>query len=280
MMPISLHDDDDAVPTDTMPAALVMQVTPGIAEYWLGKNHVNRNARDRVIDRFVNDMKNGKWQITGEAIKFDRTGRLIDGQHRLKAVVKSGCTVPMFVVRGLSEETQIVLDSGAARTAADNLHMIGVRNANLVASIARRRISLTDIDSVSNSDVFDYVQAHPEINEASRIARRYAKGCDIAPSTVGLAAWVIAEQHGWEVAEEFFNAAAEKVGLSAGDPVLAMTAFFSEQRRNRRKLKLQSQLSVVIRAFNYRYRGEPWRTVRVNSPGANGGVIPIPPIAT
>lgn len=264
---------------DAKPSASVVYVTPEMAERWLGKNHVNRNIRNNRVGKYASDMANGKWQITGEAIKFDRAGSLVDGQHRLWAVVESGCTVPMFVVRGLDENTQIVLDSGSARTSADNLHMMGVKNAHLVSSIARRRISLTGFNDVSNSEVYDYVLEHPEIAEAARIAARYANRCDVIPSTAGLAAWSIAEIHGWVTSEEFFHAAAEKIGLTPGDPVLAMTAFFAEQRRNRRKLTIEAQLSVIIRAFNYRYEGKQWRTVRVNSPGANGGIIPIPDVA-
>ncbi|PIJ36758.1 hypothetical protein BMW24_003590 [Mycobacterium heckeshornense] len=258
------------------PAASIVYVTPEMAERWLGHNKVNRNLRNRRVDQFARDMRSGRWQLTGEAIKFGKSGNLIDGQHRLWAVIESGCTVPMFVVRGVQDEVQGVLDSGSARTAADNLGMTGHKNANLVASIARRRISLSSFNNVTNAEVYDFVEEHPEIAQAATIACRYAKRCDIIPSTVGLAAWRIADVHDWFVADDFFCAAAEKVGLTPGDPVLAMTAFFGEQRRNRRHLSLEAQLSAIIRAFNYRYQGKSLRLIRIAS--SAGGVIPVPEV--
>lgn len=260
------------------PAASIVYVTPEMAERWLGMNKVNRNIRNSRVAQFARDMQRGHWHLTGEAVKFGKSGNLLDGQHRLRAVIESGCTVPMFVVRGIDDDAQTVLDTGSARTAADNLGMQGYKNAQLVASIARRRISLTGFNDVTNSEVFEYVEENPDIMEAALVARRYAKRCDIIPSTVGLAAWLIAETHDWFTADAFFNAAAEKIGLAPGDPVLAMTSFFAEQRRNRRKLTLEVQLSVIIRAFNYRHANKPWRSVRVVSPGPNGGIIPIPPV--
>lgn len=261
------------------PSASVVYVTPEMAERWLGTNKVNRNLRNARVVQFARDMTSNRWQITGEAIKFGKSGNLLDGQHRCWAVIESGCTVPMFVVRGIEDDAQLVLDTGSARTAGDNLGMQGYKRATLVAAIARRRISLRNFNDVTNSEVFAFVSLNPEIEEAALIASRYAQRCDIIPTTCGLAAWKIAETHGWDAADAFFNAAAEKIGLAPGDAVLAMTNFFGTERRNRRKLSLEVQMSVIIRAFNYRHQGKPWRAVRVMSPGAGGGVIPIPEVA-
>lgn len=268
-----------SVDSELKPSATVVFVTPEMAERWLGRNKVNRNLRNNKVRAYAGDMQRGKWRLTGEALKFSRSGDLIDGQHRCWAIIESCATVPMFVVRGLDEDTQIVLDSGAARTAADNLAMAGHRNAHLIASIARRRISPTRFNDVTNTEVYEYVQDHPdEVSTAANIARRYATRCDIIPSTAGVAAWRIADVHDWNIADEFFSAAAEKVGLSPGDPVLAMTAFFSEARRVRRKLSLEAQLSVIIRTFNYRWQRKTLRLIKLSSPKGDGRMIPVPDV--
>lgn len=260
------------------PTATVEDITPAMAEQWLGKNKVNRPLRNRKVMQFSRDMKNGNWRLTGEGIKFGQSGNLLDGQNRLWAVIESGCTITMFVMRGLEDDTQAVMDSGTARTASDNLGMAGYKNSTILASIARRRITTTAFNDVTNSEVHDYVDANSDnAIQAAEIARKYAKRCDITPSTVGLAAWRIAEVHDWYTAEDFFSAASEKVGLTPGDPVLAMTAFFADSKLRRRKLDLRTQLSVIVRAFNARIQGKPLRVVRIASP--SGGVIPIPPVS-
>ncbi len=259
------------------PASSVVMVSPEMAARWLKRNEANRVLRPHKVDQYARDMTSGRWELTG-AIEFDIAGNLIQGQHRLNAVVKSGCTVAMFVLRGISPNAQRVMDSGIGRTAADNLHMDkGVKNAVAVASIARQRISSTlGTTAVSNSEIEDYVASNPEIAFAASLAVKYAKGCDIAPTTVGLAAWLIADVHGWSVAEDFFYVAAEKVGLVRHDPVMAMSKFFAEARRNRTQYPLSIQLSVIIRAFNYRRSG---RTVQFLRAEVNGSAVPVPAVA-
>ena len=88
-----------------------VDISPELAEEWLGKNHGNRNQRDHKIIAYTRDIKDGNWLQTGETIKFDTDGRLIDGQHRLEAIHRSGETLRMLVVMGLSPHVQSVLDA-------------------------------------------------------------------------------------------------------------------------------------------------------------------------
>lgn len=261
------------------PTASVVMVTPEMAERWLGRNKVNRHVRDRKVSQYARDMAAGEWKLTGEAIKFDQSGRLVDGQHRCTAIVESNATVPMFVIRGLNEDAQTVMDTGSARTASDNLSMQGHKHATTVAAIARRHYGYmfdTDPKSVTNSEVFAYVDANPEIAQAAAIGSRYARHCDLSPAMTGVAAWLIADVHGWEVSEDFFYTAAEKVGLTPSDPVMAMAKFFAEARRARRQLTIDVQLSVIIRAFNYRRANKRVQFIRAE---VNGNAVPVPAVA-
>lgn len=83
-------------------------ITPEMAREYLKFNTENYRSlsKDRVIS-YAGDMKNGEWQMNGEAIKFDETGKLIDGQHRLHAIIRAGVPVEMLVVRGVQESVNI-----------------------------------------------------------------------------------------------------------------------------------------------------------------------------
>ncbi len=102
-----------------METATFVNVTPPLAEMYLERNGRNRNIRPDVVSNYARDMSAHRWQITGEAIKLDADGNLLDGQHRLRAVIKSGETVTMLVIEGLPPEAQRVMDSGKPRTAGD-----------------------------------------------------------------------------------------------------------------------------------------------------------------
>ena len=71
----------------------IMKVSPEMATKWLEKNIVNRRIRDYKVNAYARDMKNGDWRLNGEAIVFNKSGQLVDGQHRLNAIAKSGVTV-------------------------------------------------------------------------------------------------------------------------------------------------------------------------------------------
>ena len=94
----------------------IVRVSPSMAEKMLGRNTRNRSLNQRQVTRWAQSMTAGEWLVTGEAIKIASTGDLLDGQHRLAAVIESGCTVLMLVVKGLHPETQDVMDTGRART--------------------------------------------------------------------------------------------------------------------------------------------------------------------
>jgi hypothetical protein len=120
------------------------EITPAKAKEWLKQNDAcNRNLRDAVVRRYAMDMSAGKWLYTGEAIKFSVGGTLLDGQHRLSAIVRSGATVTMLVVYGLPMESVLAMDSGSRRQTWENITRapLGMPDPKVVVSwCARARI--------------------------------------------------------------------------------------------------------------------------------------------
>jgi hypothetical protein len=114
-----------------------VKIDPAMATTMLTKNGVNRKIRPRVVECYAEDMLQGLWDETGETIKFSRTGRLLDGQHRLMAIIESGTTLELLVVTGLPDKSQGSMDQGAGRTAMQALGMNDVPNASYCASVAR-----------------------------------------------------------------------------------------------------------------------------------------------
>jgi hypothetical protein len=89
----------------------------------LALNTNNRSIKSSVVDRYMRDIKAGKWVLTNQGIGVSDTNVLIDGQHRLEAIKKCGYpSVPLLIVYGLDESSQMVVDQQAKRTARDCLH--------------------------------------------------------------------------------------------------------------------------------------------------------------
>ena len=75
----------------------VVTVTPEMAERWLSNNPLNRQIRAEHVEELAERIRRGEWKPNPPVEVFD-TGRLWNGQHRLSAIVRTGCTVQMKVL--------------------------------------------------------------------------------------------------------------------------------------------------------------------------------------
>lgn len=111
-------------------------ITPDIARHYLSMNTTNRRISDVKVAQYVRDILNDRWKSdTAECIKFSKSGKLIDGQHRLTAIVKANTPVSMCVVDGLGDDVFSVLDTGKSRNAGDSFKVAEIKNANVTPSI-------------------------------------------------------------------------------------------------------------------------------------------------
>jgi len=109
----------------------ITKITPELATEMLESNFKNnRTVNKNRVSAYASDMTKGQWNFTGEGIKFDIDDTLIDGQHRLAAIIKADMTVEMLVVRGLSPETMITMDTQMGRTLANVLKIMSYDRAN------------------------------------------------------------------------------------------------------------------------------------------------------
>jgi hypothetical protein len=102
-----------------------IDVTPELAFQWLEGNTHNRPISQAKVDHFVRLMRAGLWQLSSQGIAFDTSGLLIDGQHRLWAVIEAGVTVRMHVSFNASPKTRWVLDTSPGRSNQDVLNLTG-----------------------------------------------------------------------------------------------------------------------------------------------------------
>jgi hypothetical protein len=109
----------------------LIMVTPDLAKQMLGGNNGNRRLRKNSVESMAKAMRRGEWKVSHQAVAMARSGRLIDGQHRLSAVVVAETAVPMVVAYGADEKTFDSLDIGVKRTPED---IIGGNRQNLQVS--------------------------------------------------------------------------------------------------------------------------------------------------
>ena len=98
-------------------------ILPPEAESILSRMTGNRKRRKGHVETMAADMREGRWVDTHEPIAMSVDGNLIDGQHRLAAVVLSGIGQWFWVAVYHTRQTAIDLpiDRGVQRTNADLL---------------------------------------------------------------------------------------------------------------------------------------------------------------
>jgi hypothetical protein len=117
-----------------------VDVSPRLATELLQKNKTNRPLSKDAVRDIVDRMKKGQWVVTHQGLGFDFNGDLVDGQHRLAAVVQSGITHRYLLTYDLDPQTFDHIDVGGkgARTAADLLarRVPNLKNRSLVCATA------------------------------------------------------------------------------------------------------------------------------------------------
>lgn len=185
-------------------------VTPSTAQAMLETNtEHNRTVSRAHIDRLVNAMRAGLFigDATGETIKFaEINGRhtLIDGQHRLQAIVQSGVTMKLWVARGLDPDAFKLIDQGKPRT-LDDMMVIGgtpfTENTKVYSSAGRMlfkedvtgdpRVQATEGKNSSEGVIYEYICDHylvalPDRMNAYRALMFAAQKAGAAPASLWL----------------------------------------------------------------------------------------------
>jgi hypothetical protein len=243
-------------------------VTPEIAARWLELNEKNRSPRDWKAEEYARDMTEGRWLTTGETIQFGESGRLLNGQHRLWAVLMSGATIEMIVIRGIENEEAVmdVLDTGTKRTLGDALGIHGETDANVLASIVNGCIRFeraTDPSknyNPSHSQAMEWLKENPGAREAVLIAREVNKAIKAPPGGVGVAYYENARVDA-EAAERFWHLAATGEGLGPGDAVLAYRRWVIGTLARRDKPRSSVWLAVHLKAMKLWREGRSVRLI-------------------
>lgn len=149
-------------------------VTPEKAAHYLKRNVDNyRRISKAKAALYAEDMLAGKWQLNGEAIQFDESGKLKNGQHRLAAVVMAGKTRPdiavaMVIMTGVADDVT-VYDNGMMRSTKQMAQAGGCGDITTTEAAAASAI-VGRFDKVSKGRVLDWLKDHyTEVKRAYRI---------------------------------------------------------------------------------------------------------------
>lgn len=265
---LGLEPIDDEAPAIELPQGVrvaVESVTPELAQAWLETKLDNRPVNDPRVDAYAASMRRGAWRLVLQGLSLDREGRLLDGEHRLWAVVRSGCTVPFLVLRGATLEDRAALDQGRARSIADQLRVVyGIAHAPRVTAwvralhtaLARRVVVLTP-DAVRA-----YIDAHGAAVAFMQEHGPKRRPLNLAP--VG-AAFLYAYPSAPERVRELCAAYVSGSGVVVGEPAHTLREYVLTRKAAGRD-SLRSAFAKALRAIAAHLDGERIELLREHEP--------------
>ena len=269
-----------------------MVVTPGLASQWLERKSKNRRVSGEHVKKLANEMVCGRWELNGVPIIFDLEGKLIDGQHRLEAVVMSGVDIMSVVVFGVESyrafETIDILCR--ARNVPQLYEMEGGKNANTKTAIARKLL-LWDLttdksnydlykrrNGIAPVDVLDYIRVHErEITHmydavsGSKVSLKSGAGSAL------MAALIICNRKDKLATLRFIDELTTGANLTENSPVLHLRdrLWFRPERSRTAKWDTEV-MALTIKAWNYFVEGRTMKILRWRQDGDRPEFFPVP----
>lgn len=253
----------ESVSTINSHSTVDVLVGPDLAREWLARNTSNRNIRPLRVAQYARDMRAGAWKRTGETIKFDTNGDLLDGQHRLAAVIESEATAPMSVTFGLDPDIKHYVDTGAARTPADALRIKGESSPAILAGAARVGYLLETGQRkarMSHAQVFEFIDQHPGLRQSADFIMPLTNRIDLGPSTLAYGHYRFARIDP-SAADVFITSLAELTNLAADDPILRFAQRLRSIKRNNEDVDRRALAVTFLRVWNHWRQGTSIRRI-------------------
>lgn len=262
-------------------------ITVAKAMAYMALNRDNyRRLNVKHASVLAQELTEGRWVMTGEAIIFgvDEEGNeiLLDGQHRLYAVILSGVPAVMTVTRGVPPEAVDVMGSGKPRNSADVVRRMGLGNANTIAAGASLVLKYQASAFTNGNYSSTYFQRGDVVGE--EVQKRFAlysewgtrssrcKHLNITGSSI-VAFGVLtstASTVNLEVRDRFMDGVETGAGLSSGNPALTYREWALRNRTSMdKKITGPEHLAALIRTFNAYEEGKSLKAIKVWRPGGD-----------
>lgn len=265
---------------------IVTKIGPSEAESLLAQNTHNRRLNANTVETYAHAMSRGEWQFDGAPIRISDEDVLLDGQHRLRAVILSDTVQEFSIWRGVPSTSQDTMDIGRKRTLADALVLRGNKNAVALSALSyiamawdsgTRGPSLVSAKAnVQIPECLAFIEANPSLADAALLGKQLSKSFPGQTRIWSLAAYLFYRVDATD-AEYFFDKLRNGDGLAADSPILLLRN--SMDRFNKTVTSDASPtyvLAILIKAWNLFRTGATAQRLVFKAGGAKQEKFPEP----
>jgi hypothetical protein len=254
-------------------------ITPSRAKELLEGNINNRRVKTEVVIRYANDILAGRWkQDTAEFIKISNSGIVLDGQHRLYAIIKANTHVFMDICYGVEESVSDVLDTGCVRNATDVFKLNGIANDSSIPSIMQTYYLI-------NNGHFTSGQKNMRLTNAQLLEKYYENDklwqdvCKkshnwylsfakiLAKSFIG-GFYSVFKEIDPDLAEKFMDELCSGINVSNGTMLLLRNTFMKD-KMSHKKINNTLKTIFMIKAWNCFVKGTVLKKLSFDSEREN-----------
>ena len=243
----------------------VMDITPDMAKKILAhRNKNNRPIRYTHLEKLSDAIEKDEWKVTNQGIAFDHDGNLIDGQHRLAAILQTRKTVKMMVATNMDKGIFDVVDTGSKRSTGDALDILGSEHGRIVSAALKIYIcyqkfpekawSGAAIQQPSTSDVIAiYKDRQDEIEALLSVIKKKHRNFKCFSMSLGLVLSILLLDAGWSDMQiwEFWDCVTLGANLPPDSVVLSFRNQLSDPHFRKRHYGTQRyMLNAFIKCFN------------------------------
>ena len=253
------------------------EIGPERALELLKRNERNRPMDFALVKTYTRQMKTpGGWRFVGDPIRVSVTGRLLDGQNRLQAVVNSETTQKFALMTGLADDDQKYMDVGKRRSPGDVFTMFGVSNGAKTAAVTKLLMSygmrnLLDTKyKITNAELLDYYQDPanmPLIDAGVTVGDSTARTIPISPAVVGTIHAAASRDSDPFTVNEFFEKLRLGYGMGKDDPINALRNWLLRRRREDLRVNRFDFFFVAAKSWNDWVQGIPVYRVQLPQGG-------------
>lgn len=230
----------------------------------VGVKGTNRKASAAIVAEYAAAMlRPGEWKLNHQGIAFDEEGTLIDGGHRLRAVIKASETRPdlkvkFFVSFGVPADSVSTMDIGKRRLPSDFLTMHGEVNATSLSGVLRAaycyfHVPWNGVESwtryrLTPQPQMEFLDKNPLLRDAVYEGFALKR---ILKQSAGGAFWFLAKTIRPDVdVQDFVVGLRSGANLEKGNPILTLRELLLNARDARRMYEVPEELALTIKAFN------------------------------
>lgn len=234
-----------------------LTITPQMAKDWLEKSDPNYRPLDvNRITQYCRSMREGKWSYTGESIKLNCDGSVVDGQHRLHAVVQTGISIVSEVIEGIVDIDDI--DTGKPRKLSDVLRVKGYVNVNVLAASLARLYEYSENRSADNvhatgvSVLLQFLKQCPSITSSVAFIEKHRNKHLFLRGAYAVVTHYCTQRSDKELSTQFFTELITGDNLSSTDATYVLREYLIKScaLSSFRRPDATQKLAVCVKAWN------------------------------